>query len=383
MNNVVIVGAGIAGLAAAQLAAEAGLAHIVLEAKSRLGGRAYTECIGGVAFDHGCEWLHSASVNPLVPVAKAANASPYASSRGGGLHRNGEWQTASEYAMWERAERRFDAAIQYRGHQGIDEPVARVVRHDPQWAHWGTLFDAWFSMVSGIGVTQASTLDHFRYRDTGENLSVPNGLGRLIQTWAGDNPNVYYERRVNAIDFSQSPIVVTAGEATYRARYVIVTVSTGVLAADAIAFYPSLPSRLREAITQLPMGHATKGCFIFRGHLTDPYHPVTFFLEVARAIVSCRCVATPAGHTIVKIYAGGDLSRQWEALPDGERVNRVLTMLCSVFGRSLRARLIDAVVTAWGADRDIRGAYSAAAPGHADARRVLGRSVNEYLHFAG
>lgn len=71
----VIVGAGVAGLAAAARLRQAGFACEVLEASARIGGRAYTnwpEALGGVAFDHGASWLHAADRNPLMPVAKAA-----------------------------------------------------------------------------------------------------------------------------------------------------------------------------------------------------------------------------------------------------------------------------------------------------------------------
>src|ERR1700742_2517844 len=68
--DLIIIGAGAAGLAAARTARETGLTCHLLEASHRIGGRAYTEELApGIPFDLGCHWMHSASLNPFVPIA--------------------------------------------------------------------------------------------------------------------------------------------------------------------------------------------------------------------------------------------------------------------------------------------------------------------------
>ena len=65
--DVVVVGAGAAGLSAARTLTEKGHSVAVLEARSRIGGRAFTESnTFGVPYDHGCHWLHDESSNPWV-----------------------------------------------------------------------------------------------------------------------------------------------------------------------------------------------------------------------------------------------------------------------------------------------------------------------------
>src|SRR3954471_23093408 len=73
--DVVVVGAGLAGLGAAAALRDAGRTALVLEASSRIGGGGWAADppeLGGVWFDMGAVWLHSAERNPLVPIAQQA-----------------------------------------------------------------------------------------------------------------------------------------------------------------------------------------------------------------------------------------------------------------------------------------------------------------------
>ena len=67
-TDVLVVGAGVAGIAAARAVRARGLSCLVLEAKPRIGGRAFTDATG---FDHGASWLHQANDNPLTAFAEA------------------------------------------------------------------------------------------------------------------------------------------------------------------------------------------------------------------------------------------------------------------------------------------------------------------------
>ncbi|WP_342448235.1 FAD-dependent oxidoreductase [Methylorubrum extorquens] len=73
--DVIIVGGGAAGIGAARRLAAHGLTVLVLEASSRLGGRAFTQDLGGYPLDLGCEWLHSGERNAWVAIAEASGFS--------------------------------------------------------------------------------------------------------------------------------------------------------------------------------------------------------------------------------------------------------------------------------------------------------------------
>src|SRR5262245_9775104 len=72
--DVAIIGAGAAGLGAAHALKDSGLSVIVLEARGRVGGRAWTvQASPEVIFDVGCGWLHSADKNSFVGIAERLN----------------------------------------------------------------------------------------------------------------------------------------------------------------------------------------------------------------------------------------------------------------------------------------------------------------------
>ena len=72
MSGVVVIGAGVAGLAAAAALRRRGMDVTVLEASGRIGGRAHTTvpALLGAPFDHGATWLHAAERNPLAELAR-------------------------------------------------------------------------------------------------------------------------------------------------------------------------------------------------------------------------------------------------------------------------------------------------------------------------
>ena len=94
--DVVVIGAGLAGLGAASVLRTMGRSWVVLEASGRVGGRAWTThpaSLGGVWFDMGAVWFHDAEHNPLVPIAAVA---------GDRLLRSNEIRTERTYCDWIR-----------------------------------------------------------------------------------------------------------------------------------------------------------------------------------------------------------------------------------------------------------------------------------------
>src|SRR4051812_43803221 len=102
MLDVVIVGAGAAGIAAARRLSELGLSALLVEAKNTVGGRASTDNdTFGVPVDLGCYWFHSPQHNPLVGHADALGISYLASGQETRYARHGRWLNEAEASACE------------------------------------------------------------------------------------------------------------------------------------------------------------------------------------------------------------------------------------------------------------------------------------------
>ena len=113
--DVAVVGAGAAGIAAARALARAGQRVLVLEARSRPGGRAWTRELAGTGIDLGAHWLHSVRANPLMPLARAGHHKPQRAAYGFALFRDGRRAAGHEAAALERALDRAEWRIASRG----------------------------------------------------------------------------------------------------------------------------------------------------------------------------------------------------------------------------------------------------------------------------
>src|SRR5271170_4232374 len=134
--DVVVIGAGLAGLGAATALREAGRSCLILEASGRVGGRAWTtnpEALGGVWFDMGAVWFHDAEHNPLVPIADAAGERLLRSDkiRTERTYVGSRLMTGDEALSYDGAWTRFEAAADSLLRDGSDVALADVTRSLP------------------------------------------------------------------------------------------------------------------------------------------------------------------------------------------------------------------------------------------------------------
>ncbi|HIC20258.1 MAG TPA: FAD-binding protein, partial [Gammaproteobacteria bacterium] len=176
--EVAVIGAGAAGLAAAIALTARGVPYVLLEASHRIGGRAHTEYPpDGAAFDLGCHWMHSASINPFVPIAdqysiRYEKRDGYGPEEG--YFRGGQW--VSEPAL-ESLEEEFEAAeavLAQAWSDGLDKSVAEVTERDGEWT---SVLDYYTALNTSSDSDQVSIGDMVSYEDTHENWPVVDGYG--------------------------------------------------------------------------------------------------------------------------------------------------------------------------------------------------------------
>ena len=373
--EVVILGAGVAGIAAARALQEAGRTCVVLEAKPRVGGRAFSCTTLGAVFDHGATWLHQANENPLR--AHIGAHIDHDTVRARHLHLGDRFATAEEFADYWRAHTRFEDALA----AAPLAPDRAVSEAGPPEGPWGATIAHWLgSQINAAELSRISLEDYVKTDLDGPNLLPREGVGGLVARLADGLP-IRLSHPVTRLDWSGPGVAVEGPWGTLRARRAIVTVSTGVLASGALRFTPALPAEVMAAVQGLPMGLLTKFAFrLLRDVGIAPFH--TARRAVTEAVPHpMSWIFQPFGAPIVFGFVGG--ARAWDLLREGVVATEAAARadFAAMFGEGA---LGEAIITRWGDDPCFLGSYTHARPGHHASRAVLATPLGEgRLAFAG
>ena len=394
-TDIVIIGAGLAGLGAAAALRDAGKRAVVLEASSRVGGRAWTDhppSLGGVWFDMGAIWFHDGEHNPLVPIAKAAGDKLLRSDEIRqertfiGNRMAAEVELAAFAGAWPRYEAAADAILAAEADVSLAE-VTRRLPGDP----WAATIEAWEGpVICAADADKFSALDWRRNALGGSNLVPDGGIGAFVQRRLTSGLDIRLDTPATRVNWGGpgGRVTIDTVRGHITAEACIVTVSTGVLASGALVFDPPLPSRVTEAVQSLPMGLAMKVALRATGpdRLDLPSHcSVDRILERSgEPLMPFQC--WPFGRDYVQGWIGGSVA--WDLALAGEAaaVDFALSYLRRAFGGRVDRLFAGgaSLVTRWDADPWVRGAYCYAVPGAAMARDALAEPVADgHLMFAG
>ena len=377
-TDVVVVGAGAAGLAAAKTLRANGVACEVLEAMDRIGGRAFTSTREfGVPFDVGCAWLHAADRNPFFDDAKRAGwALRYHDMSLDHLYFGDRKASPEEFAALVAAEAKLQRVIAQ--HDGPDDRLAALARACHV-AEAVSVFNG--PMDFGKDDDEISVADFRAADDLEPNYYTREGYGALIAHW-GRDVAVTRSCPVRRIHWDGTGVRVETDLGAIDARAVIVTASTGVLAFDGIRFTPSLPERHVAAVFDLPMGLLTKVPIRVNGSRLG-IEPFDDLLMIGHARHDLYLLFFPFEVDLVVGFVGGDFAWELEAAGPAAAVDFVSGRLEALFGSDVRKHIGHGTMTNWAAEPWVRGAYAVAAPGAAAARSVLAEPVGERIFFAG
>ncbi|MDO9411402.1 MAG: NAD(P)/FAD-dependent oxidoreductase [Pseudolabrys sp.] len=376
-TEVAIIGGGAAGIAAGRRLRDAGIDCLIIEARPRLGGRAFTaDDPSGFPVDLGCGWLHSADRNPWVALVEAdgftvdKTAPPWSRPSLPGVFKPGEQNEFNE-AMGAFFER-LSAAVA----NGKDMPASDVLEPGNR---WNNLITAVGTYISGTELQNMSALDFEQYDDTEINWRVKEGYGTAIAAHVNDVP-VLFDCPVTRIDHSGKRIRIVTAKGDIVADKVIITLPTNVLAERADFFAPALPEKTRAA-SRLPLGLADK-LFLHLDRAEEFEPGGRLFGNIDRSGTGTYHMR-PFGRPLIECFYAGQCAHDLEA--GGERAffNFAVEELSSHLGSDFGKRVTPSLVHRWAKDPYAQGSYSYAVPGAADERAVLAGPVDQRLFFAG
>lgn len=259
-RSVVVIGAGLAGLAAANQIAAAGITVTVLEARDRVGGRVHTDSSLGFPTEMGAAWIHGVRGNPMVELVRKAGLTlrptDYEDAAIGDV-RTGR----SVPAAWKAAQQLSNlvAAIGDGGRPAATESVAAALRARG-WSSTGP--DARFAEATEL--TQEYGLDVDRlgaqalwegdYQRGGDAM-VAGGFDRVPRMLA-EGVDVQFNRPADRVSVTANGVEVSGGGQTANYEAAVIAVPLALIQANSPA--AELPAPVRSAIDQLATGNLEK-----------------------------------------------------------------------------------------------------------------------------
>lgn len=377
--DVIIIGAGIAGLVSARELSARGARVVVLEARERIGGRIHTVRSGHTLIERGAELLHgddTAAARYAREAGLTIVPGPHTHSylHGGALHPpTGPFGRAVDRIFQRLAasygeDRPFEEALSLAG-RDVDPHAVRMVR----------------SMVHSLEGVEPVGGHHLSIRGLAwegsdapflpENFAIREGFGALIEYLAAPLP-IILNAPVSAIHWARGSAEVRAGGIAYRSSAVIITVPLGVLKASSISFSPALPYSTQQAIAAVGMSIHCKMLL----HFTSRWWPFDGFLESEGPFGSwwgCR------DGGVLSSLTGGAGARALMTMSTEDRLSSALRELAPLGTPPGGHELIGHDFVDWSSDPWSRGGYSCTMTGLGSARRTLATPIENTLFFAG
>jgi monoamine oxidase len=377
--DVVVIGAGAAGLSAAKTLQDAGVEVLLLEAADHIGGRCVTDTTTfATPFDRGGSWLHAAPINPLARIAEdqgdVLHKSKWDWTR---LHVEGAMASPEDVAAYKAYQDGMWDVINTRGGQHPDISIKDAM---PK-GRWRDTAIWWVPAMVGGDADVTSTQDSFNYAEAEGDWLIEGGLGAFVARLHEGVP-VVLNCPVSQIDTSGKAIKLSTPKGDIKAAHVILTVSTGVLAAQTIAFVPPLPAAKQSAIQGLPNGLLNKVGIEFdpawqqvtQGDMADYHAGGEAFCSLAFGFYD-----TPLAVGFIAGRFAADLEREGA----GAATDFCLEALRATYGAAALKHVKRTDETAWRTNPLTYGSYSYATPSQSAARAVLAEPLEARLFFAG
>ena len=382
--DVVIIGAGIAGIEAAKRLHKYGISFVMVEASNRIGGRVHTNNdIFGVPFDTHAHWVNYPSGNPLIDYGNNNGFDVYRDPRVSKSFVGNREATEEEYRDQNKTYSLFTQKIKSSAYsvRGDDDNARTALGEDFFKRPWG------YTVAANQGVWSMaqnsrdySPTDWWNSEGGGQHF-CREGYGALVAHYGQDVP-VSLGTWVSEIDWSGEGIKVISSAGTIKAKSAILTVSVGVLANNRIKFTPELPVKKQEAIDGIDMAVMNYIGLQFTDDVFG-YGADVYVDQQQHDENGVGYMANMSGTNLVYSYVGGDQAKALENEAMDVSIAYSLDGMKRILGNDIEKKFVKGYATTTGKIPFWDGAYSTARPGKQPMRAVLRRTLAEKLFFSG
>ncbi|KAJ1394774.1 Flavin amine oxidase [Sesbania bispinosa] len=404
--SVIVIGGGMAGIAAARALHDASFQVVLLESRERLGGRIHTDYSFGFPVDLGASWLHGVSnENPLASVIGRLGLPLYRTSGDNSVLYDHDLESYAlfdmdgnqvpqelvtkvgevfEEILQETDKVRKEFSEDMSIHRGLSivferKPELRLEGLEHKVLQWYLCrMEGWFAADS----------DTISLKCWDQEVLLPGGHGLMVRGYLpvintlAKGLDIRLEHRVTKIVRRYNGVKVTVENGkTFVADAAVVAVPLGVLKAKKISFEPKLPDWKEAAIAELGVGLENKIILHFEnvfwpnveflGVVADTSYGCSYFLNLHKA----------AGHPVLVYMPSGRLAKDIEKMSDEAAANFAFMQLKKILPDA--SSPIQYLVSRWGSDINSLGSYSYDAVGKPHELYERLRVPVDNLFFAG
>lgn len=393
--DVLVLGAGIAGLAAARTLTEKGRNVIILEARNRIGGRMWTDSSLGPPLDLGASWIHGVNENPITKLAKEFGIKTLPTDGENAIEFSADGRELPD-DEFERMEALFE---------DVYEEVAEMQNTTEEDISLQVAFDQVIA-ERGLSAADLRRLNYYIHLVTaleygadpkdlslwwwdqdeefgGGEVIFPGGYNQITDGLA-NGLDIRLQTVVNTVRYGVDGVEVETSAGVFMADKAVVTLPLGVLKQASVKFEPPLPESKQAAIDRLAMGVLNKVYLKFpEAFWGEDVETISYVGEELGEWCDWLSFMPLTGEPVLMAFHGGDKGFAIEELSDGEIVSGAMQTLRVMFGNNI-PEPEGVLITRWGKDPFSFGAYSHIPPNASgDDYDALAEPVDEVLFFAG
>lgn len=400
-ERILVIGAGMAGLAAARTLVDSGHSVTVLEARDSIGGRIRTDTSLGAPIDLGASFIHGTQGNPLVALAKKFGVETYDTDTDGIYLINSKGEFIPSRIV---EKSRQEYAELFEELQGIQEELdldqsiqsaATSIQKDVREKRGEEIADILnFILKSNLGIEYGADLSEMSLlyladdsEFNGPDLLLKTGYIKIINGLAR-GLDIANNQTVTEINDTGSGVTITTTSRKFEADRVVIALPLGVLKQSNIIFSPKLPATKAAAISRLKMGVLDKTYFRFPSVFWQTQEDNVGYIGNIEAKSELEI---PEYYTLDKVinapilfgFTAGSMARHFETLDSKAIITSSMQTFRKIFGNSIPDP-IEILRTSWATDQFSYGSYSFIPVGaKGEDYDAMSEPVNDRIFFSG